>query len=157
MLWYSALVRWRHNRRPRNYRFIQWGWKTDAKKRHFPNEFRKTFWQDFNWVIEDYFSLLLLRFERHAFFDRSAALMHWGTKVLILNIKRCSLILRDSAVPQCDQWNADNWGCDESDQAGSTLPAPPSKSLVFQVDNTAQTDRISSSLCRELGYFALGF
>ena len=74
MLWYSALVRWRHNRRPRNYRFIQWGWKTDPKKRHFSNEFRKTLWQDFHWVIEDYFSLLLLRFRRHAFFDRSAAL-----------------------------------------------------------------------------------
>ena len=36
-------------------------------------------------------------------------------------------------------------------------PAPTSKSLVFQVDNTAQTDRISSSLFSELGYFALGF
>ena len=36
-------------------------------------------------------------------------------------------------------------------------PALASKSLVFQVDNTAQTDRISSSLFRELGYFALGF
>ena len=35
-------------------------------------------------------------------------------------------------------------------------PAPASKSLVFQVDNTAQTDRISSSLFRELGCFTLG-
>ena len=97
MLWYSALVRWRHKRRPRNYRFIQWGWKRDAKKRHFPNEFRKTLWQDFNWVIEDCFLLLLLTFGRHAFFDRSAALIikqfsritRGGQKREFLEIDRC--------------------------------------------------------------------
>ena len=74
LLWYSALVRWRHNRRPRNYRFIQWGSKTDAKKRHFPNEFRKMLSQDFYWVIEDCFSLLLLRIGRYGFLHRSAPL-----------------------------------------------------------------------------------
>ena len=35
-------------------------------------------------------------------------------------------------------------------------PAPASKSLVFRMCNTEQTDRISSSLFRELGSFTLG-
>ena len=73
LLWYSALVRWRHNLRPRNYRFIQWWWKTDARKRHFPNEFRKMLSQDFYWVIEYCFSLLFLRIGRHGILHRSAA------------------------------------------------------------------------------------
>ena len=35
-------------------------------------------------------------------------LINGDAKMLILNIKRRSLILRDSLVPQCDQWNAEH-------------------------------------------------
>ena len=60
-------------------------------------------------------------------------------------------------VPQSDRWNAEN--CEVVRRVTGQVklcPAPASKSLVFQVDNTAQTDRISSSLFRELGCFTLG-
>ena len=73
-LWYKALVRWRHNRRPRNSRFIQWSWKTDAKKVTSRTNFERMLSRDFYWVIEDYFSLRLLRIGRHGFSHRSAAL-----------------------------------------------------------------------------------
>ena len=104
LLWYSALVRWRHNRRPRNYRFIQWGSKTDAKKRHFPNEFRKMLSQDFYWVIEDCFSLLLLRIGRHGFLHRSAALKVMEKGASLLHYKDVSWNVRTYIEPlKCDQ------------------------------------------------------
>ena len=60
-------------------------------------------------------------------------------------------------MPQSDPWNAEN--CEVVRRVTGQVklcPAPPSKSLVFQVDITAQTDRIRSSLFRELGCFTLG-
>ena len=75
LLWYSALLRWRHNRRPRNYRFIQWGSKTDAKKKALPERISKNAFAGFLLSHQRLFLTTSLRIGRHGFLHRSAALI----------------------------------------------------------------------------------
>ena len=84
------------------------------------------------------------------------ARVHWLLATLVLNIKRCS---RFCGIRRCLSVISETPTIEVVTRVTGQVqlcPAPASKSLVFQVDNTAQTDRISSSLFRELGYFTLG-
>ena len=62
--------------------------KNRREKQALPERISKTLWQDFNWAIDDCFSLLLLRFAQHAFLDRSTALKGWENVLSELKSKR---------------------------------------------------------------------